>query len=215
MKATKRGKILIFACLGAAVAGLLGTAGLLGVERLESRREFCNGCHLPGGRPLHEAKMRVALTTPPADETAVHFQRAPSGAFTCATCHRGEGLVGRGEVLWDSFRNSVFYLGGGFEEPKRMARPIRDRACTACHAGDGFQHDDEKFHGIRAHTYPLPVRCTECHVAHADEVEKARHVRKVLARLQSTCGKCHNVAPPTPDMVAVLQNFARAHARTQ
>ena len=48
MKATKRGKILIFACLGASVAGLLGTAGLFGVERLESRREFCNACHLPG-----------------------------------------------------------------------------------------------------------------------------------------------------------------------
>ncbi len=208
MFATKRVRMLAAAALAALLAAGAGAA-LLGLERLEARRAFCNACHLPDGRPLHEAKLKQALLDPPMDETGAHFQRPGGPQLSCAACHRGTGALGRAAVLWDSFRNSLVYLTGDFEEPERIGRPIADATCTGCHDASEFSPDGGRFHGIRAHALPLPVGCTECHVAHAAGAERAAHLQRVLERLQSSCGACHDVAPPTPDMMVVLRNFAR------
>lgn len=212
MFATKRARILAAAgCVAALAVALVGLGGvaLHGLARLEAQPGFCNSCHLPDASPLHRGKLRQARQVPPVDETGAHFQQARVTPFSCATCHAGRGFAGRGAVLWDSFRNTVVYFTGDFREPERIARPIPDATCTACHAAEGFRRDGERFHGIRAHKLPLPVACTACHVAHADGAERVQHLQRVLARLQSTCGNCHDVRPPTPDMLLVLQNVAR------
>ncbi|MDH5752413.1 MAG: hypothetical protein OEZ59_08360 [Deltaproteobacteria bacterium] len=191
---------------GVALIIMAASGGLLLVERLESSNDFCNSCHLPTGRPLHEAKMSLAVSSFPTDLTGLHFQRSRAG-FLCADCHRGSGLAGRAMVLMASFRNALAYLGGGFSEPEALLHPISNATCRGCHQVDTQAPDPGRFHRIQAHLRLDVVLCTECHAAHAPD-KGAGSAQAVQAGARAACERCHLGRPLPEAMQALLRGYS-------
>lgn len=196
-----------------AMAGGAAWSGIALVDHLESRRSFCNACHLPDGSPLHERKARLAREQPGLDLTGVHFARVEGGRFACADCHRGAGWAERGHVLLGSGLNTLRYVVGAFREPDALARPIVDAACTGCHAGVQDEGDASRFHGSAAHRDQVTVHCTECHGGHATDAEPAAQARRARRRARRVCGRCHKGDPPAPQVASLLTHYEAALLR--
>lgn len=202
-------KWLYCACLLPAFGVIFAAAGLIGVSHLESQRSFCNACHLPGGKPLHELKMQIALRPPGIDSTAVHFQRIRGRVFSCVDCHNGPTFGEHTAMLWRSFANTMIYAFGEFQEPERLVRPIQNGVCEKCHAVNGMPRTATRFHGIDAHAYPFPALCIDCHLGHAQSPDGSAHAQKLLGTVTEVCGDCHDVAPPPITILTVLDDFSR------
>lgn len=170
---------------GVAVAG--GLAGWLGVERLESRNEFCVACHLAPQTPLHREIFDGLHSSPAGSLAAAH--RVADAAFRCIDCHGGTGLLGRARVKLVSARDALMYLVGRFGEPERMRAPLWDEDCTKCHAPDPSEGPDA-FHGIDDHDVGLDRACVACHEAHPGErsAEVGFLDREVVLPI---CRDCH------------------------
>jgi predicted CXXCH cytochrome family protein len=195
--------------IAATLAGTLlaVTAGVKGVDHLESGRNFCNACHLPDGTPLHAGKLRIALERPRLDLTGVHFRDALQGRFACADCHRGAGWQERTHVLWGAAVNTLRYLAGSFREPERLARPILNVACTGCHGEPTRQGDPARFHGSLAHLAQHNVPCTDCHRGHTAATEPAPASLALRQAAQRVCARCHQGDPPAPHVSATLDAY--------
>jgi len=182
-----------------------GTLGVAGIDHVESRRAFCVSCHLPDGTPLHEFKGQLGEIFPPVDGTAVHFQSSKD--FSCAECHKGSGLKERAKVLGGSFKNTLRYFFGHFEEPEKLNFSISNATCTNCHTPNLSTIQIEKFHGIKAHRYPFPVECTACHLAHGKQPSREAFLVRESAVTMKVCGACHDVNPPTKPVAKVVKSY--------
>ena len=191
------------------LAGLIAGLPLLtlgGVTYLESQRWFCNACHLPEGRPLHEAKMQRALKAARTDLTGAHFALAGKD-FNCATCHKGRGLAERSRVMWNSALNTAQYFFAEFEEPEKLAAPLSDTNCTACHQVDRTDGDISRFHGINAHFKLKVVACTDCHRSHSPAMDDVENAAWLKTAQREACTNCHKGRPLATPMQAVLDRF--------
>lgn len=196
--------------MGVLICVAVPWGGIAVVDTLESRRAFCNACHLPDGSPLHARQARLAREHATLDLTGVHFAVRGEANFTCATCHRGVGWGGRGRVLGEAFANTLRYALGSYREPERLAFPIVNATCTACHAEVWREEDAVRFHGIRAHLDQASIRCTACHPAHAAAAEPAVHARRVAAVARAVCTRCHKGSPPADHVLALLARHEQA-----
>jgi hypothetical protein len=209
MRRSARFAVLLL--LAAAALGLAAApAGVAVTDHLESRRGFCNACHLPDGAALHGRKMRLALRQPGLDLTGVHFQRAAQGRFTCADCHRGPTWQERSHVLWGSASNTLRYYFATVREPEALDRPLPDDACTGCHRDVTRAGDTRRFHGIVAHLDQTTIRCTNCHPAHARWAEPEREAPRLRQVARQVCGRCHKGDPPAPKVQALLDAYQQA-----
>ena len=125
---------------------------------IESRDPFCVSCHLHQGEltRFHDTQSPVAL-----DLAGYHARHGQ--AFTCITCHVGEGVGGRARVLFFAGMDVANYTGGTFQRDlDGMKHPLTDATCTKCHlrAKVGGFHASPKHAEYTAH-------CLECHSAHA------------------------------------------------
>ncbi|MCC6643055.1 MAG: cytochrome c3 family protein [Deltaproteobacteria bacterium] len=184
--------------MGALAAVLLAPAGWLVTDRLESRNDFCNACHIEPGRPLHERIRHDFDARPPADLAAAHAhagnRERDDGAFRCIDCHGGVGLVGRARVKVLAAKDAFWWAAGRFEEPREMRWPLRDEDCTKCHGSFSAPAADAggaaPFHAIPIHNVDFEVRCVACHAAHETGVDPQAHFMDA-SRLRPLCARCH------------------------
>ena len=203
----KRQKVILW-LVGLVVAlPTTGWIGIISLDRVESERAFCISCHLPNGKPLHKAKYDLGQSLLSMDGTAVHFRAKHTPEISCADCHRGTGFAGRAGVIWGSLVNTGRYLFSDYEEPTKLSAPIQDATCLGCHPSDLPQLVRHKFHGIKAHRYPIPVACTDCHLGHGEEDSSAGFLSLESKTIMTVCGQCHDVTPPTAPIQAIVETY--------
>jgi nitrate/TMAO reductase-like tetraheme cytochrome c subunit len=181
----------------AIAAGVLAPTGWLVTDRLEQDDAFCTSCHLPSGRPLHEAKHadfhgREPVSLAWAHADAGNARRADE-AFRCIDCHGGVGPLGRTRVKLLSAKDAFWYAVGRFEEPDTMHWPLLDADCTRCHASfDAVAPGGSPplFHELAEHNAALGVACVECHLAHEAGGLVDHHFLHA-AHVRAQCARCH------------------------
>lgn len=173
----------------AAALGALGAPiGWWTTGHLESDNEFCVSCHLDAGTPLHRAKMREGMATPPVNLASLHFEADPD--FLCIACHGGASFVNRLRVKSVAAGDALAYVLGRFEEPSSMEHPLWDEDCAQCHATYEPERDDD-FHAIDDHNLPgFAHRCVGCHRVHSTRGE-ARFGFLESGHVRSACRDCH------------------------
>ncbi len=95
-------------------------------------------------------------------------------------------------------------------------RPIRVGVCEKCHTLTDRRLSREAFPGIAAHAAPFPALCIDCHLGHAQRADAPAHAQRRLGTVTGVRGDCHDVAPPAPNVSAVLKGFSgqwRAHPK--
>lgn len=194
-------QLLVWGAVAGVVAAPIGW-GLTDV--LERDDDFCNACHLPSGRPLHEARRRDFDLRPPQSLAAAHAaagieaEGAAPRAFRCIDCHGGVGLLGRARVKTLAAKDAFWYVTGHFAEPKRMRWPLRDEDCRKCHAhfdeGEVESWQSPRFHQLPVHNADLGVGCVECHLVHEPVPGPQAPGGHFLhaSRVRTQCARCHS-----------------------
>jgi len=184
------------AVLALALAGLLSTpAGWWVSDRLEEDNDFCVGCHLEPGVPLHREKRETLDQRPAATLAAAHgiagWEDRP---FRCIDCHGGTGLLGKARVKALSAKDAFWYAVGRFDEPEEMHWPLWDADCAKCHTPFEERESeigrDPLFHELAVHNVELGVACVACHFSH-EEGGLADHYQLHAARVRAECAACH------------------------
>jgi predicted CXXCH cytochrome family protein len=177
------GVALVLLGLGVPVgfAGILYTA--------EQNDAFCVACH------LHEEKFARFQAGPSATDLAgAHHARE---AARCIDCHGGADLLMRLRVWAVAGFDTVRFLSGRYEEPRRMRLPLRDAECRRCHTpilretagstetpGPGAT----SFHGIPDHR-TVKTACVACHTSHTLGEKRRQFVDPRAVR--PLCRECH------------------------
>ncbi len=177
---------------------MVGPAGWMVTDHLESDDAFCVSCHLDVETPLHERKLADFRARPPLVLAAAHGragnEAADDGAFRCIDCHGGTGLLGRARVKVLSAKDAFWYVTGRFDEPDRMHWPLWDADCSKCHSFDTPAAVDEfetpPFHALAEHNTEMPVACVTCHASHVSG-GLADHYFVLPAPVRVECARCH------------------------
>lgn len=172
-----------------AVTAALGLAGgtFAGVGHLKRDNAFCTACHVDGRR-LHTDQYRALVRGAGNTLAARHGPpvRVADGRrpMRCVDCHRGVSPRDKVRLQLTALGDVAVYLAGRAAEPEGLSYPMPDANCTACHD----RITGGRFHRIRAHRAPIPVRCTECHAAHRPGPGPAG---TDPAHTRTRCARCH------------------------
>jgi len=193
--AMRRGALVLVAVLGGVVATPLGWSVS---DRLERDNDFCNGCHVEPGRPLHLEIRRDFDAEQPRSlagaHGSAHIWERDDPSFHCIDCHGGATLAGRARVKALAAIDAFWYVTGRFEEPRHMDWPLRDEDCAKCHksfdSDEALAQPSQRFHSVAVHNVDLAVRCVECHRVHEPAGSADTHfLHTDLVRGQ--CARCH------------------------
>jgi len=184
------------AVLALVLAGVLSApAGWWVTDRLEADNDFCVGCHLESGVPLHREKRESLGRTPAATLAAVHGKAGwAERDFRCIDCHGGTGFLGKARVKVLSAKDAFWYAVGRFDEPEEMHWPLRDADCAKCHTPFDEREPeigrDPLFHELAVHNAELGVACVACHFSH-EEGGLADHYQLHAEHVRAECAACH------------------------
>lgn len=167
-------------------------------DKIIKRDNFCVSCHLPSGKPLHQAKMEMMTSKPPLSLAGVHFQNKKS-PLGCPECHHGTNLTEQITVFWFQTKNTLLYFTGRFEEPRTLEAPVTDRLCASCHHDLKVKAVEFKYHSFMSHDGLKQITCTTCHPAHSAPVEGGGFLDK--DKILLACALCHK----NPGQSAPLQ----------
>lgn len=169
--------------------------GWLAGERVKQTRDFCVSCHRGDGAPLHGAKHDAMVAIPPASLAGVHLRQPAGESIGCYGCHRGVTFGERVATAWLEVKNTIAYIFGDFEEPKKLGRPVGDHVCLPCH--DTLREKAIKlgYHYFGAHDRIERVSCAGCHAQHAP-MEGGRSF--TFERVIKQCAVCHANPETTP-----------------
>lgn len=183
----RRFRRLTIAALALLAAVGLGGGGVAGVAHLKRDNAFCNACHVDGRR-LHteqyEALARGTGNTLSARHGPPLRVAGGTRGMRCVDCHRGVTPGAKLRLQATAFGDLLVYLAGRGAEPDGLSTPMPDANCTACHE----RITGGRFHRIRAHQGPMPVRCSECHAVHRPGPGPA-HTDP--AHTRGLCARCH------------------------
>ena len=151
---------------------------------IESHDPFCVSCH------LHEKELgRFHDNQLPVAEDLAGYHARHAKAFTCITCHVGEGVGGRARVLFFAGMDVVTYTGGNFaHDLDGMKHPLTDATCTKCHRPGTVGG----FHASPKHT-EYTAACLGCHAVHAkaDQAFGFIDYHRWPSSMRERCVSCH------------------------
>jgi len=177
--------------VGVLAAGLGLSVAFGGVlYKKEQDDRFCVSCH------LHEEKFGRFEARPAATDLA-GAHHASRQAVRCIDCHGGRDVRRRLQVWVVAAFDTLRFLVGRYEEPKRMVLPLRDEECRQCHdpiIRVTFEEEaaqegrGDSYHAITEHrTVRNP--CVACHVTHTVTEKRLQFIeRRTVLPL---CRRCH------------------------
>jgi predicted CXXCH cytochrome family protein len=178
----KRGGLIVIGAIPLLLAlGFVVTDKV--VYSFEKRDTFCIACH------LHEKKFKE-FTAPTNEQVSLAAKHHAPKGVRCIDCHKGEGILERMEVLGVAGADTLIYLIGLHEEPKRVKFPLGNATCLKCHQDSLVPKGSYStaYHSLTPHAN-LPLRCAECHAAHPAGNPKQRFL--VEERVIPICKRCH------------------------
>ncbi|MBF0169985.1 MAG: NapC/NirT family cytochrome c [Nitrospinae bacterium] len=170
-------------------------------EQVKQSPDFCVSCHLQSGQPLHGEKERAMKGTPPRTLAGAHHQATTGERPGCYRCHRGSGRGERVVTAWYELKNTVTYLVGAFEEPKRLSRPFRDESCLDCHRALRRDAARGGYHAFAAHDGIARIACADCHPIHTSAEGEGLYRRAVI---EGKCAACHQRPDQTLYVIRAL-----------
>jgi hypothetical protein len=158
--------------------------------RAEQNNYFCVSCH------LHDEKFARFLGQPlPTDLAGGHH--VSRQAVRCIDCHGGADPAMRVRVWAVAGIDTLRFLVGWYEEPRRMRLPLRDAECRQCHdpiirmtpeQEETQEGRGDSYHAITEHR-TVHVACVACHTSHMRAEKRLQFIdrRAVLP----ICRRCH------------------------
>jgi Doubled CXXCH motif (Paired_CXXCH_1) len=176
------------AALAIALGLPLAFGGVL--YKTEQNNYFCVSCH------LHDEKFARFLGQPsPTDLAGAHH--VSRQAVRCIDCHGGADPVMRVRVWAVAGVDTLRFLVGRYEEPRRMRLPLRDAECRQCHdpiirmtpeQEEAQEGRGDSYHAITEHR-TVRVACVTCHTSHTRAEKRLQFIdRRVVLPI---CRKCH------------------------
>ena len=182
------------------VAGVALCVGWFATDWLESKNDFCNACHLPGGAVLHENIREGFDSRPVRNLAGVHgasrggFENGDR-EFRCIDCHGGVGWMGRAKVKLLAGKDAMVWMTGDFDEPDHMQYPLGENDSRQCHEELATDPNDEseslRFHDLSVHNVDLGVVCVEFHTIHDGGNESATFYLDTTG-VRAQCARCHS-----------------------
>lgn len=187
-----RGEVGAWLAGVASLALVLGfTAGFGGLLYTKEQNDlFCVACH------LHEEKFVRSRARPSATDLA-GAHHASRQAVRCIGCHGGadgvRGLQIRALAAFDTLR----FLTGRYEEPRRMRLAVRDAACRQCHEPivrvtreqeEAQEGRGDSYHAITEHR-TVKTTCAACHTSHTPGQKRLQFIDRPTAL--PICRACH------------------------
>jgi hypothetical protein len=179
---------------GAVVLALgLGLPAAFGVALYKTEQDdrFCVSCH------LHEEKFTRFQAHPAATDLAGAHHASPRQAVRCIDCHGGADPVMRLRVWGVAGFDTLRFLIGWYEEPRRMRLPLRDADCRQCHdpiirvsleQEEAQEGRGDSFHAISEHR-TVRTPCIACHTTHTLGQKRLQFIdRRIVLPL---CRACH------------------------
>ena len=183
---------------GAWLAGAAALAVVLGLPfafggvlyKTEQNNYLCVSCH------LHDEKFARFLGQPsPMDLAGAHH--VSRQAVRCIDCHGGADPVMRVRVWAVAGVDTLRFLVGRYEEPRRMRLPLRDAECRQCHdpiirmtleQEEAWEGRGDSYHAITEHR-TVRVACVACHTSHMRAEKRLQFIdRRVVLPI---CRRCH------------------------
>lgn len=174
-------------------------------EQVKQTKDFCVSCHLDNGEILHGKKHKAMFAHPPQSLAGLHVQTKKGPRNSCFKCHEGTEMGERLMTAWYELKNTVTYLFGTVEEPKKLSRPFRDESCTVCHDHLKQEAAHEGYHSFSAHDGVSRVACVGCHPMHEAPEEGSFYRRDTI---EEKCAACHKSPEQTYYVVQALQQKA-------
>jgi predicted CXXCH cytochrome family protein len=158
--------------------------------KTEQNNYFCVACH------LHDEKFARFLGQPsPTDLAGAHH--VSRRAVRCIDCHGGADPVMRVRVWAVAGVDTLRFLVGRYEEPRRMRLPLGDAECRQCHdpiiritpeQEEAQEGRGNSYHAITEHR-TVRGACVACHISHISTEKRLQFIdRRVVLPI---CRRCH------------------------
>jgi nitrate/TMAO reductase-like tetraheme cytochrome c subunit len=159
--------------------------------KTEQDDRFCVACH------LHEEKFTRFQARPAATDLAGAHHTSHRQAVRCIDCHGGADPVMRLRVWVVAGFDTLRFLVGRYEEPRRMRLALRDAECRQCHdpiirvsleQEEAQEGRGDSFHAITEHR-TVRTTCIACHTSHTPGQKRLQFIdRRIVLPL---CRACH------------------------